>query len=971
MRGTIRYRPRIAATLILCLMTGIAVAAHDRSTDPAAAPVDTHDGHIVPETRMVPAAVAVPSPLPRTDWTVTVDNGQSTAENAIDGDPGSAWRTTETTFPHTFSIDTHNRVAVSGLTYLPPAGAPEGRIGQYSVQVSDNGTTWSTPVATGTFADDGLLKTVSIGTLVTRHVRLNALSEAGGRGSLSAAAEINLLGGTDPALPRTGWTATADSVETKGSNGAAINALDGNTASLWHTVWSGTPAPLPHWFTVDMKTNNLVSGLSYLARPGSTRNGTIGRYRIETSMNNSTWAPVAAAGAWPDSQLAQTVTFAPQLARYVRLTALSEAGNRGPWTSAAEINVLGRSNPSYGRGPWVATASDQESAYPASNVLDGNAATIWHSRYSPAPAAPLPHSITLDVKINVAIGGLTYLPRPPASPNGRIGRYKILTSTDNTTWTERISNGAFVDSPALQTITFPPVTARYVRLTAITEAGGRGQSTSVAEINLFGASGSVSPKRGSWSAPVGFPLVPVAAALLPNGKILTWSAFQTDAFSGGRGRTVTATYDPATGVVTQRTVTETGHDMFCPGISVLPDGKILVSGGNDSGKTSIYDPQTDAWTTGPVMKTARGYQSSVTMGDGRVFTIGGSWSGPKGGTAGVPHKSGEIWSPDTGWTALPGADAAPMLTADANPLGDYRKDNHTWLFPWTGGKVLQAGPSKAMNWYDVTGSGSVAPAGVRGTDTDAMNGTAVMYDTGKILTVGGAPSYENTNATANAHILSIDGSAVSTRKVSSMSNTRAFHSSVVLPDGKVVVVGGQNFPVPFSDNTAVLNAELWDPVSETFSPMAQAAVPRTYHSVALLMRDGRVFTGGGGLCGTGCATNHFNGEIYTPPYLLNADGTAASRPVVEDSPATADNGDSITVTTNRAVTAFSIIRMSTVTHTVNTDQRRLSLAPTPVEGGGYQLTIPADKNVAVPGYWMLFAMDSKGVPSIAKTIRIG
>jgi galactose oxidase len=139
--------------------------------------------------------------------------------------------------------------------------------------------------------------------------------------------------------------------------------------------------------------------------------------------------------------------------------------------------------------------------------------------------------------------------------------------------------------------------------------------------------------------------------------------------------------------------------------------------------------------------------------------------------------------------------------------------------------------------------------------------------------------------------------------------------------------------------------------------------------VALLMPDGRVFTGGGGLCGTGCATNHFDGEIFTPPNLLNADGTAASRPVITTAPATAANGAAITVATNRAVQSFAIVRMGTATHSVDTDQRRIALTPTAVTGG-YRVTIPADKGVALPGYWMLFAMDANGVPSVAKTIRI-
>jgi len=202
-----------------------------------------------------------------------------------------------------------------------------------------------------------------------------------------------------------------------------------------------------------------------------------------------------------------------------------------------------------------------------------------------------------------------------------------------------------------------------------------------------------------------------------------------------------------------------------------------------------------------------------------------------------------------------------------------------------------------------------------------------------------------------------------------MANTRAFQNSVVLPDGKVLVVGGENYAVPFSDNTAVLNAELWDPTSGQFSTMATMTVPRTYHSVALLLPDGRVFSGGGGLCG-GCATNHPDGQIFTPPYLLNADGSAAQRPAITDAPDSLKNGDSFNVTTGSAVTSFAIVRMGSATHSVDTDQRRLSLPLAVGADGTYKLTVPADPGVAVPGYWMLFALDAKGVPSVAHVIHI-
>jgi galactose oxidase len=147
------------------------------------------------------------------------------------------------------------------------------------------------------------------------------------------------------------------------------------------------------------------------------------------------------------------------------------------------------------------------------------------------------------------------------------------------------------------------------------------------------------------------------------------------------------------------------------------------------------------------------------------------------------------------------------------------------------------------------------------------------------------------------------------------------------------------------------------------------AVPRTYHSVALLLPDARVFSGGGGLCGT-CPTNHFDGQTFTPPYLLNADGSPRSRPTITAAPATAAAGSNITLTTDRAVTAFSLVRMGSATHTVDTDQRRVPLTIGGVTGTTATVAIPADRGVVVPGYYMLFALDAAGVPSVAKLVKI-
>ncbi|KAL8723388.1 MAG: hypothetical protein Q9225_000304 [Loekoesia sp. 1 TL-2023] len=622
------------------------------------------------------------------------------------------------------------------------------------------------------------------------------------------------------------------------------------------------------------------------------------------------------------------------------------------------------------RTGWTVSVDSFQPGNEATKVLDGNTGSIWHTQWTPNNV-PLPHSITFDMKKTINVNGLTYLPRQDGNSNGNIGQHTIQLSSDGTTFTT-VAFGTYLDDSSLKTTPFTTTPARYVRLSAQTEAGGRGPWTSAAEINILSSATYAKPATsgGIWGSTIDFPIVPAAAAVLhDSGKVLMWSSYKPTDFGGGSGSgtTDTAIYDPATKTVSQRIVTNTQHDMFCPGLSLDASGRPFVTGGNDAGKLSIYDPNANAWIGGPNMKIARGYQASATLSNGNIFTIGGSWSGNSGG------KNGEVWNAGSNtWSLLPGCSVAPMLTADAQ--GVYRADNHGWLFGWKSGSVFQAGPSKAMNWYTATGTGAQKSAGLRGNDPDAMNGNAIMYDAvnGKILTVGGAPNYQNNDATNHAQIITIGapGTTASVATIASMANARAFHNSVVMPDGKVLVVGGEAHPVPFSDNTAILTPELFNPASSSFTSVNPISVPRTYHSWALLLPDATVISGGGGLCGS-CNTNHPNAQIYSPAYLFNADGSKASRPTVNSVSATSiAPGATITVTTNTAVTKFSLIRYGSGTHSVNTDQRRIPLTPTATSGTTYTLKIPGDSGIALPGSWMLFALNSQGVPSVAKTLLI-
>ncbi|MEU5259627.1 discoidin domain-containing protein [Amycolatopsis sp. NPDC021455] len=882
----------------------------------------------------VPMAV-----LDRAGWTAAASDEETAREhdvasNVLDGDPKTIWHSrysTATPLPHRITLDLKRPTAVGGLLYRPRATGANGRVGEYRIAVSADGTGF-TDVSSGAWPDVNATQDAAFDHVVTaRYVRLTALTEAGDRGPFTSAAEISLLGplpGAPAPLSRLGWTASASEL------------LDNDLA----TAWRGTS------FTVDTQQEQRITAV--VVTPAPT--GRAGGVTVATSSDGSTFT-TAATGTWADDGTPKAVAL-DAFARQIRVTTTEtssavEFHAYGPAPGPVDVGPLPRSG-------WTATASDQDAARPAANVLDGDPGTAWHSK----PAAPLPHSVTLDMKATHVVTGVQVRP-PGGEPDGTIGRYRVETSTDGTTFAPATA-GTWADDTAVKTARFPEAAARYVRLTALTEAGGRGPSTAAAEIDVLSATAAPDPgKTGQWGATAGFPIVPVASALLPGNKLLTWSAYAADNYGGTHGYTQTAIMDLTTGEVTQRRVDGTGHDMFCPGLSILADGRVLVTGGSDAKQASVYDPGTNTWTAAAPMNTARGYQSQVTLSTGEVFTVGGSWSGGRGG------KAGEVYSPAAdSWRALPGVPPEPFFTAD--PRGVFRADNHTWLFAADGGRVFHAGPSKQMHWVSTTGPGSVTGAGARGDSADAMNGNAVMYDIGKILTVGGAPAYDDSDATNRAYTVDITTGTAKVARVGDMAFARAFANSVVLPDGTVVVIGGQARAVPFSDQTAVLTPELWNPATGKFTRLASMAVPRNYHSVANLLPDGRVFSGGGGLCGN-CATNHFDGQVFTPPYLLNPDGTPKARPAITSAPPTAANGATLTVGTDRAVTAFALMRAGSATHTVDTDQRRVPLAPATLSPTAYRVTVPASPGAAPPGRYLLYALDADGVPSIGQEITIG
>ena len=263
-----------------------------------------------------------------------------------------------------------------------------------------------------------------------------------------------------------------------------------------------------------------------------------------------------------------------------------------------------------------------------------------------------------------------------------------------------------------------------------------------------------------------------------------------------------------------------------------------------------------------------------------------------------------------------------------------------------------------------------------------------MYDAtaGKILTAGGAADYTEMDANARAHIMTIGepNKPVVSERVADMAYPCAFSNAVVLPDGTVLVSGGQRRAKVFTDDEGALYPELFNPNIMTWKILAPQAVPRNYHSVSILLADGRVFSGGGGLCyvaqGVGRSSancnklvDHADGQLFSPPYLFNADGSPATRPTIASLSATSVKvGGKLTIEVESWMPGlkFAMIRIGSVTHSVNSDQRRVPLAKVERDGNKYTATLPDDSGILIPGAYYLFVVSEDGTPSIARTVQV-
>jgi hypothetical protein len=446
--------------------------------------------------------------------------------------------------------------------------------------------------------------------------------------------------------------------------------------------------------------------------------------------------------------------------------------------------------------------------------------------------------------------------------------------------------------------------------------------------------------------------------------LVAGSGGDRNAFSAGTF--TTSIWDPSTDTFTS---VATPWDAFCAGHAQLADGRLLVAGGTNgyespstnntfsgSDKAYVFDPETSSYESVPNMTTARWYPTLLTLGDGSVLALAGQ------DAVGRLSSTSQRFT-GTDWTV----DELPPTRDD---LGGARQ---SWpLYPGlhllADGRVFYSashtfGTTTAPGIWDRTTNTMHGVTGIpdlKHTD-HAMSVLLPPAQDQKVMIIGGGSAGSPaTNATATIDLSDPDPHYTAAAPIDV---GKMYVSAVILPDRTVFETGGAKFSRG-AGNSYVYSAQIYHPTTGTWTKAKDSSIPRGYHSSAILLPDGRVATFGNFPADE---TFDMRIEIYSPDYL-----TKGPRPTITTVPNEMTYGGSYPLTETHAapIKNLSLVRPMAVTHSVDANQRLVDVPFTTNPDGSLQLTIPSNPNLAPPGWYMLFATDDTGVPSVASWVKI-
>ncbi|MCU1261004.1 MAG: hypothetical protein JWO80_3889, partial [Bryobacterales bacterium] len=495
------------------------------------------------------------------------------------------------------------------------------------------------------------------------------------------------------------------------------------------------------------------------------------------------------------------------------------------------------------------------------------------------------------------------------------------------------------------------------------------------------------PKRdGQWQLlPFHSEILAVHAALLPLGKVLFFAGsgssavrFNAPDFGNVAKRVFTSVvWDPNAAAPGNffhpATILAANHrpfDFFCGGDTLLADGRLLSAGGtghynpftgrNDA---TVFDRATQAWSFVKPMAHGRWYPTLITLGDGHALAASGlteDFANPHNNTL-------EIYDPAANeWQVLHFAPGFPGLPLYAHlfQLADGR------IF-FDGGRMdddLQVDPcviDLTHNPVHTVPVGGLPAGGLRNQSSSVLLPPAQDQ---RVMIMGGGPAGKpnKTDATDNVDMVDFKDPNPHFVPIAPLNFPRLHLNAVLLPDHTVFVTGGslkqEDQPL------ARLQPEIYDPATNTWTPMAQSTVPRLYHSTALLLPDGRVVAAGGNPEGGTHVqwdqdpNEEMHLEVFSPPYLFRG-----PRPAIAAAPPQCAHGQTIQIRSPQAANIrwASLVRNCVTTHSFDGSQRLVDLDVVSRNGGVVTATVPQNPNIAPPGWYMLFLVDNAGIPSVA------
>ncbi|WP_445637106.1 galactose oxidase-like domain-containing protein [Nostoc sp. DSM 114161] len=472
-----------------------------------------------------------------------------------------------------------------------------------------------------------------------------------------------------------------------------------------------------------------------------------------------------------------------------------------------------------------------------------------------------------------------------------------------------------------------------------------------------------------WQLSSQIPINPVHAAVGRTGKVLFFGGSGNNSSQAAYDNSPNGVrlWDPKTGTFTTPTIPRDSNgdpiDVFCCGHSFRPDGQLFVAGG-----TLQYDPfygssdcflfnftannGNGSWTKVASMNRGRWYPTVLTLGNGQIFALSGL------DVNGITTRNPEIFSAFTGWN---------IFTQQTSNLAYY---SHLILL--ASGKIFYTGAQMGGNRgvsprtlsLPSQFNQAIAEQVVSGLQapTNGNQAASVLLPPAqdqKVMIIGGG----GTTTTNRVNIINFNATTPTYTAASYLNNPRMHHNAVILPDRTVFVCNGSKGEENITEST--LPAEIYNPATNTWKTVETPIVNgRVYHSVAVLLPDGRVAVAGGNPR-RGVYENRI--EIYSPAYI------SQTRPTIVSAPATATYNATIAISTNVPATSIKwvhAIKPMAPTHSMDTEQRLVDIPIKSRSGNSLTVQITANRNIAVPGYYMLFVVNNNNVPSVASWIQI-